>query len=321
MNPILEHIDIKTLIMLLGLDMKEHSSYFLGKCCFHDDDKPSFSISKKGFYSCFACGEKGSINSLVYKLKGIGIYKFLNIQDVNSFIFTHPKKEEKLRESFPKLDQFIVKGNLKSPYDSELIMNYLKSRKVSNEFIDYFDIKYTNYAEINNIKFIDRIIIPSFENGELIGYEGRDYTKKQSPKVLYAKGSDVSTLFNIDNLDYNKELIICEGQWHIPQIWTHITKNVTHTYGVMISNKQKELINKFKKVIYFADNDEAGINGISEFDNFCEGEYYITMSDVKGEDPGDMTLDRIKEALNNKILSINYFLNKSKLFENEGIKW
>ena len=164
MNPILEHIDIKTLITLLGLDMKEHSSYFLGKCCFHDDDKPSFSISKKGFYSCFACGEKGSINSLVYKLKGIGIYKFLNIQDLNSFIFTHPKKEEKLREFFPKLDQFIVKGNLKNPYDSELIMNYLKFRKVSNEFIDYFDIKYTNYAEINNIKFIDRIIIPSFEN-------------------------------------------------------------------------------------------------------------------------------------------------------------
>ena len=323
---ILDYIDIKFLIKSLNLDMKEHPSYFLGKCCFHNDKTPSFSIHKDGYYKCFSCSETGSLNKLVYKLTGKSIYKFFNITDINSFHFENSIKDikdnNKLRDSF-EVKEVEVKGNLldiKESKDIKLI-EYVNKRNLSNYFIDYFDIKYCTYCKVNGTEFRNRIMIPIYDDGRLTGYEGRDFTKSQKPKVLYNKGTNVSTLFNNDNLNRNETLILVEGIMDLPLIFSEITENVTCLFGAVITNKQKKLLNEFKEVTYFQDHDLAGDNSVKELDNFIEKEFYIAKSDKEGQDPGDLNIEELKNCLDHKVKSIDYFLEKSELFKKEEIKW
>jgi DNA primase len=323
---ILDYIDIKFLINSLNLDMKEHHNYFLGKCIFHQDNKPSFSIHKDGYFRCFSCGAQGSLAKLVYKLTGKSIYKFFNITDINSFHFENSiknKKDDKQRASFDIKD-IEIKGNLLDIKDSkdEKLLEYVNKRNLSNYFIDYFDIKYCTYCKVNNIEFRNRLMIPIYNDGRLTGYEGRDFTKLQKPKVLYSKGTDVSTLFNFDNLNRDETLILVEGVMDLPLIFTEITENVTCLFGAVITNKQKKLLNEFKKdIVYFQDNDEAGDNSVKELDSFLEKEFYIAKSEKKGQDPGDLKLEELRSCLNNKIKSIDYFLDKSNLFYKEEVTW
>ncbi len=322
MNQILNKYDLKIILERLGLDVKDKGNYFSCLCPFHNEKVPSFGISKNGLYNCFSCGEKGNIFKLIYKLTGKTLYNFLGI-DKNNFdenFYFKNIKEKATRIIIEKQKELDVKGNLLSIYDNKEVLNYLRFRRCDDNFIDNFKIQYCIYCKINGTEFRNRIMIPIYVNSRLTGYEGRDYTGKQTPKVLYNKGAKVSSLFNIDNLDRNKELIICEGTFDIPLIFSNITQNITHTFGVKITNNQKKLINEFKKVTLFIDNDKPGRNGLSEFDKFYENEYHVAMGKEE-KDPGDMSLEEIKDTLDNKILAIDYFLDKSNLFKKEEIKW
>ncbi|MDA8053895.1 MAG: CHC2 zinc finger domain-containing protein, partial [Deltaproteobacteria bacterium] len=44
-----------------NFDFREYPKYLLGHCPGHDDQHPSFSVSKNGYYKCFACGFQGKI--------------------------------------------------------------------------------------------------------------------------------------------------------------------------------------------------------------------------------------------------------------------
>jgi DNA primase len=74
------------------------------------------------------------------------------------------------------------------------------------------------------------------------------------------------------------------------------------TLGAMVSEKQMKIIRKFfDSIIIFSDNDEAGEamrRGIIEM---CRGKDLSFASIPPGlKDPGEMTSNEIKEAINNK---------------------
>ena len=66
------------------------------------------------------------------------------------------------------------------------------------------------------------------------------WIQKDIPKVLYPLKGKISTLFNIDNLDYHEPLVVVEGIMGVILIWQHITKNVTCTFGVNIKGRNKK---------------------------------------------------------------------------------
>jgi DNA primase len=320
----LERYQIEQIINLLPLQkLKDKGNYYSALCPFHTEKTPSFGINKDGLWNCFGCPEHGNINTLIYKLTGKNIYKFLGITDISSFAFNSSleyKSNEKIRDK-PEIKIPEIQGNLYNVFDNKEVYDYLKFRKCSDEFIIYFDIKYCTYIKINGTEFRNRLIIPIYEDGRLISYEGRDFTQQQKPKCLYPKNGTVSTLFNIDDLDFNEEVILVEGFFDLPLIWQNISKNCSHIFGASLSSYQKDLINKFKKVIYFRDNDSAGESTIKELDKYLEKDFYIAESKIEGQDPGDLDLSELQQCLSNKKLSVKYFLDKSMLFEKQNIGW
>ena len=52
------------------VSLKKSGSNYLGKCPFHNDNKPSMSVSpSKGIYKCFSCGAGGDALSFLVKIQ------------------------------------------------------------------------------------------------------------------------------------------------------------------------------------------------------------------------------------------------------------
>ena len=57
------------------LDGHIYNGYFTCLCQFHDDRKPSMFVYEDGWYSCKACGAKGSLEKLNKHLGGKSVNK------------------------------------------------------------------------------------------------------------------------------------------------------------------------------------------------------------------------------------------------------
>ena len=56
-----------------GIELKKHgTSDYVGKCPFHEDDKPSFVVTPhKNLWHCMGCDKGGSVIDLVMELDGL----------------------------------------------------------------------------------------------------------------------------------------------------------------------------------------------------------------------------------------------------------
>lgn len=312
---------VKQTLLLLGINYKEKGDRLYSRCPnpYHQDIHPSWSIDKhKGIYNCYSCGFKGNIFTLVKELTGQSFYEFMKIQDISSFVFSSTLSNSSYTPpnfGETRFNEVAIEGALHDVHESDIVMNYLKSRGVNDTFINDLGIKYCTLAKFNKKTYIERVCIPIYENHKLISMEGRDYTRSQKVKVLYPKGGSVNTLFNIDNLDRKKLLIIVEGIFDTVKIYQHITKNVTCTFGSNITPRQRQLINEFDEVAVMSDNDAAGDKMRKSFEDFMRKEYYIIRYDLRFKDPGDAPIEVINRAIKNKKLAVKHYLEASGLID------
>ena len=240
----------------------------------------------------------------------------LDKEKINSKMFENSLKE---RKDFPnRIRSVKVNGMLDRVEKHEVAMEYCQRRNLFKDFRNTFNIRYMPSGKINTTYFGNRICIPIEENGKTVSMEGRDVTGKSRAKVLYPKGAYVSTLFNIDNLKRNKTLVVVEGIMDIPKFWKFFTKNVTTTFGIMITTNQKKLLSEFDDIILFPDGDEAGENMIESFEDFFNKEFQV--AHLPGKDPGEASIKDIDSVLSDPINSTKWFLEKSGLFEKRNEK-
>lgn len=321
------NIDIKQVVSLLNLsNLKDFDNYYSCLCPFHNENNNSFIIYKNtGKYICFSCSEEGSLYELVRRLTGKSIYKFLGI-NYNNYTFINSLNRNNDSDRLKKIQEIknkniIVDNDFKSVYTNNQVLVYLYSRYVTDNIIQDFKIQYVDYTLINGTKFYKRIIVPIYYNNKILSYEGRDYTKRQIPKVLYPKNTSVNNcILNIDNLDRNETLYVVEGFMDIVKIYNNISKNVTCIFGAKISDYQIDLLKQFKEFVIIPDNDKAGETTILKLEEYMDKEFYIAKLN-KSKDCGDADLKEIEEAIKNKKLSVDYFMDKNDLFSKENIRW
>jgi DNA primase len=64
-----------SIVSVIGehVDLRKPGKEYVGRCPFHVDKTPSFSVSEeKGLFYCFSCGESGDVFDFIVKLEGIG---------------------------------------------------------------------------------------------------------------------------------------------------------------------------------------------------------------------------------------------------------
>lgn len=201
--------------------LKKTGKNYLGRCPFHNEKTPSFTVSsEKQIYKCFGCGEAGNVISFVMKTRNmafpeavkllgekVGIVvddadslgkssaaneKFKRMYDINiqaaRYFYTNLKRF-KAPYGYLKgrgiTDETIKKFGIGFALDNwQGIRSYLKQKGFSEEEI--LELGLTTKNEKGNIydRFRNRIIFPVFNvSGRVIGFGGR-VLDDSKPKYL-----------------------------------------------------------------------------------------------------------------------------------------
>ncbi len=285
------------------IDLERKGNNHLGVCPFHSDNNPSLSInSEKKIFKCFVCSTGGDVikfHSLINKLR------YQDSVEQLASIYKIPIKVEKNYVTEIKAENLVL-NDIKVYYISALFsslegkgaLDYLIKRKLNIETIKEFEIgfsypdakqlykylelkieKNSNYSHVNIEKlnhftntidnFRNRIMIPIYQNRQLVAFAGRSigedkikYLNSQSGNIF--NKSDV--LYNFDRAikhAINKDLIIVEGYFDVVRAYQNGIKNVVAIMGLNISQKQIETLkaNKIENIYLALDNDKAGDDG------------------------------------------------------------
>lgn len=304
-------IDFELVLKALGADYKEHKNYFSFRSLLRENKKRSMSMLKSnGTVVDWGGSFKGSVYALVKAVTGKSLIEFMGLKAIHK----HTPPPQKLKRG--GREPFGIKGILRPISDNKEVLAYCKSR-MTNLFMKDFDIKhYFRQVVINGTPYYDRLIIPIIRDRKIVSLELRDYTREQKKKTLYPEGSSVSCLFNTDRLLFDKPLVLVEGILDIPKIYTHCTHNVTTTFGINITSKQKSSLRGFKELVLFPDDDDGGKQFIENMREVLGYDFKIAL--VRGKDPGESSVSEIKEALLKAKCLSEYEIDYSGIF-NEGV--
>jgi hypothetical protein len=326
-------MDTSEVLSKLGIDFNDKGSRLSACCPFHSEKTPSFSVYKSsGHYHCFGCGADGSLADLIHKLSGKSYREFTGNSN-NYSTFTKPK-EKQLKNT-----EFVVEGDIQDINSSKFVRDYCWSIGFTDDFIKTFNVTWAKQVQIN-IKdaeekrtYWNRIIIPCVMDSHVYNYELRDFTRKSSKKVLYPAGSESDILFNYDNIDKTKTVFIVEGIKGLSKIWSFYSKNVVSTFGKLIKEHQKKLLNTLPYICLVPDNDTNKIDHTTGkpvdnirimtdmYEDFYKYkyEYEIAIIQQKGKDPNDLSRSQLKYTLDSRIKYSDYIVNESLMFNPKKI--
>ena len=296
-DDLLSRIDI---VELIGqkVELKKHGDSYKGLCPFHAENTPSFNVLKsKQFYHCFGCGVSGDAINFLKEHEGLTFIEAIEklaksanikIPEINDKKYENHKK---LIET-NKLVAYIFKKNLSV---NNKATDYLKSRKILQEQIDYFEIGYAK-DEWDNIKsflqskglikegletgllvqtnnkiygrFRNRIIFPIKNSvGNIIAFGGRTLDKSENAKYInspeskvFYKSSELYGLYeskqNINKLD---KIIVVEGYTDVIALHKNKFNNSVATLGTAFTKYHiSKLLRYSKNIVFCFDGDTAG---------------------------------------------------------------
>ena len=325
--------DVEQLLLTHGIKYQKKGNIIKCLCpspSHNDRHIGSFSFDTiKGVGHCFSCGCSVNIFSF-NKLLGEKLeYK----GDVN-YEFTKSLKPKKEEVVYTKP---IVYGKLYNPFYDNKIMDFLHGIGWSDEFIEEKGVKYCRYCEMigeniaNDINekptvMENRICIPIYKDGKLVNYECRTFDNNPI-KVKYVKSCSSNLLYNLENVDLEKPVILTESIKNLGKAWT-VTKNVISSFGNQLTPIKMELLNRIPKLTVFLDNDDGGLTMAKKLKENYNGElratfcpkFYKKGSEIKGFDMNDCTLQEIQEYINHT-MPIDKAIRKLSNDESDEIFW
>lgn len=276
------------------LPLEQKGKNYFCVCPFHDDHTPSMSISReKQIYKCFVCGETGNVITFIKDYLSVSFLEAVEIlaKRVNlDFKYDKPKVDNKFQSDYEIYNTALLyyKNNLNTA-SGTTAREYLSSRHLDKETLDYFDIglslkgglteilskKYTSakleslgISNNNKDLFINRIMFTIRDNfGNPVGFSARKYDDSDAPKYINTKETEIfkkgSILFNYcnakDEIRKKKEIIISEGQMEVIRCHTVGINNIVSLMGTSFTKEHLEIIKKEKvSVVLNLDQDEAG---------------------------------------------------------------
>ena len=261
---------------------------FNAPCCIHNGETQD--KKKRGgimagadgtlSYHCFNCGYKASYvigRKLTQKMRTFMSYigiaddtiKKLAIEamrheegdikyEKKKFVNFHKKQMPKNTHSLDVwLEKYVAKDLTAPQYDKiDNLLNYLKVRGIDPTWYDFM------YSPDMYFNFNQRLIIPFYWRGDVVGYTGRLF--EDTEKVKYVTDVQPGYVFNMDTQDWTRKfVIVTEGPFDA------ITVSGVSILGSEINDVQRGLINNLnRQVIVVPDRDAPGeklINQAIEF--------------------------------------------------------
>tara|TARA_B100000212_G_scaffold337452_1_gene312329 strand:+ start:174 stop:1163 length:990 start_codon:yes stop_codon:yes gene_type:complete len=261
---------------------------FNAPCCVHNgetqDKKKRGGIMNSAdgtvSYHCFNCGYKASYvigRKLTQRMRSFMSYIGIADDTIKKLAIEAMRHEESdvVREkkrfvsfnkkTLPKnthtldvwLEKYVAQELTNTQYKKiDNLLNYLKSRGMDPTWYDFM------YSEDSYFNFDQRLIIPFYWRGDVVGYTGRLF--EPSDKVKYVTEVQPGYVFNMDAQDWSRKFVlVTEGPFDA------ITTSGVSILGSEINDIQRELIEGLnRQIIVVPDRDRPGeklINQAIEF--------------------------------------------------------
>lgn len=298
---LLAKIDIVELINTqVPLRKKSGSNYF-ARCPFHNEKSASFSVSQpKQFYYCFGCGAHGNAIDFLMQHERMSFPEAIEaLARQTGLELPHSDKSTKKDSSLPSLYdlmQQIANYYYTQMCHSERAIHYLKSRSISGNIAQQFEVGYAVNAWSNLLdhfgkteaerkklqetgliikkneggyydRFRDRIIFPIHDyRGRVIGFGGRILDQGEpkylnSPETsLFQKGHELYGLYQ--SLKQHRKLervLIVEGYMDVIALFQHGITYAVATMGTATTPHHLQRLFRYTaEIIFCFDGDEAG---------------------------------------------------------------
>lgn len=271
-------------------NIQERGDELVHSCCLpfglhkHGDRNPSASLNwRKLVMHCHGCGNSGSLMWFIATCRGEEIgesRKWIDSRvDIDSpeslnsllrFIDTVYAPESEVAPPMPHFNPSVLD-------DWMLIHPYLtEQRRIPESNIKYFRVGFNPKD--------DRIILPHFWNGVLVGWQSRRLLNDGTPK--YKNTPDFpkrETLFNL-----SKNPVVVESVLSVISKY-HLAPNLCSTFGASVTERQINILSDNDKVTLWFDNDGPGWEATKKVGEALIGytEVYVVNSDWAA-DPADL---------------------------------
>ena len=231
-------------------------------------------------YHCFNCGFKASYvigRKLSYKMRQFMGYIGIPDDTIRKLAIEAMREEEgdvkyekkkfvsfknkALPKNAHKLDVWLEKyvaNDLTEPQWKKIdaLLKYLESRGIGPDWYDFM------YSPDQHWDVDQRLLIPFYWRGDVVGFTGRMFTA--TDKVKYYTDVQPGYVFNMDAQDWSRKFVlVTEGPFDA------ITVSGVSILGSEINDTQRELIDNLnRQVIVVPDRDAPGeklINQAIEF--------------------------------------------------------
>ncbi|WP_434337007.1 DNA primase [Mesomycoplasma conjunctivae] len=226
------NIDIHSVISQY-INLSKKGNNYLGICPFHDDSKPSLSVStNRKIFKCFACNQAGDVIQFLIKYHNWSFNEVINFLNATYNLQLNTNLVLKETQIYTEVEKQALSAlsNASKIYflylyhnKDEKIKKYLQKRRISEDIIQTFNIGFApaegikeklynlgfehsllvNYSLINNLDndfFTNRLTFAiSNEKGDIVAFSGRSL-ENENPKYL---NSASSSLFSKSNILYN----------------------------------------------------------------------------------------------------------------------
>ena len=225
------------------------------KCCcpFHQEDHASFIYNKKAFnFRCFgSCGRS-------YDILDVFMYKGATYAEACKKLFELVEMPYSFGELGVK-----TKRHYRYPHevpctDKSKVYAYFEQRKISRETLDALDVRQDsegnavfNYYDTNDVL-------------TMVKYKPSHKVQHGQAKCWCQQNSDTAPLlFNMNRINVNSPLLICEGE---PDCLSAIEAGFKNAVSVPLGSsnlhwidENLEWLDQFESIIICADNDDAGM--------------------------------------------------------------
>lgn len=138
------------------------------------------------------------------------------------------------------------------PYMTEM-------RGVPEATYERFRLGYAEKYEWSEKQFSERIVIPHFWQGKLVGWQTRRLWEDGSPKYVSSPAFPrEQTLYNYD--PSTKHAVVVESPASVLRHAHH--QPMVGTFGSNVTDRQLRLLQKYQRVTWFPDPDSAGWNAL-----------------------------------------------------------
>jgi DNA primase len=302
-------------------------------CCFCDDTKERlfFNMDRQAFY-CHNCEVKGSAvaflmiyNHVDYR-EALKIYRDLEgyekplpedlEQEIYTRLFVTPHTEiEQKKYVYPLPQEFTLMEHATGSAGRKAV-EYLRKRGVTGSMCERYYIGYCAEG-----RYANRIIMPDFEDGELIYWQARTWLptpksilmKKMFRKVMNPSLTEeqvANGVISVDksqvisNIDFVRQQgvgVVCEGKFDAYAIGdfgacTHGKHMSDDQFIKLVSNKDKI---QCVYVMYDADAVKNTLSTAKRLSMYFDDVYMCILP--YGEDPSSLGTKKCIESVNNAI--------------------